>query len=236
MSFHRRPLNHPSIGLNTPEGRALFREALETGFLESYFPLSEHFTTQSEPSFCGIASLTMALNSLSIDPGRIWKGNWRWFDDTMMDCCEDLEIVKLRGITISKVACLARCNGADAEIYYANETTEEALRQHTKAVCNGQATNSSVILASYNRATLGQTGTGHFSPVAAYSPSSDMVLIMDVARFKYPPHWVPLATLFLAMCDIDETTGRSRGFLILSRSVGSNGYSCEQSMCASKCS
>jgi hypothetical protein len=26
-----------------------------------------------------------------------------------------------------------------------------------------------------------------------------MVLILDVARFKYPPHWVPLEVLYEAM-------------------------------------
>lgn len=36
----------------------------------------------------------------------------------------------------------------------------------------------------YSRRTLGQTGDGHFSPVAAYAAESDMTLVLDVARFK----------------------------------------------------
>lgn len=40
------------------------------------------------------------------------------------------------------------------------------------------------------RAKLGQSGSGHFSPIGAFDRDTDMVLIMDVARFKYPPHWV----------------------------------------------
>lgn len=235
VSFYRRPLGPPSVAFNTVEGRSLFRDALETGFLESYFALVEHFTTQSEPSYCGIASLSMALNALSIDPGRIWKGNWRWFDDSMMNCCEDLEVVKLKGITISKVACLARCNGAEVDVHYASNSTEDALRQHIKDVCCRQTSHAAVVLAAYNRPALGQTGSGHFSPIAAYSPASDMVLIMDVARFKYPPHWVPLAALFSAMCDNDEATGHSRGFLVLSRKVIADGYSCNQEDCAGEC-
>jgi hypothetical protein len=31
---------------------------------------------------------------------------------------------------------------------------------------------------------LGQTGTGHFSPIGGFHESKDLVLIMDVARFK----------------------------------------------------
>jgi glutathione gamma-glutamylcysteinyltransferase len=45
---------------------------------------------------------------------------------------------------------------------------------------------------SYSRKVLGQTGDGHFSPVGGYHPGKDLALIMDTARFKYPPHWVPL--------------------------------------------
>ena len=41
-----------------------------------------------------------------------------------------------------------------------------------------------VVVASYDRAQLDQTGSGHFSPLAAYHSATDSVLIMDVARFK----------------------------------------------------
>lgn len=56
-----------------------------------------------------------------------------------------------------------------------------------------------------------QTGTGHFSPIGGYHAGRDMVLILDVARFKYPPHWVPLTLLWDAMNTVDETTGHHRG-------------------------
>jgi len=41
------------------------------------------------------------------------------------------------------------------------------------------------------------------------------VLILDVARFKYPPHWVPLPVLFKAMKPADPATSKSRGFVSL---------------------
>lgn len=56
-----------------------------------------------------------------------------------------------------------------------------------------------------------QTGTGHFSPIGGYHAGKDMALILDVARFKYPPHWVPLKLLWEAMDHFDETTGQRRG-------------------------
>ena len=70
-------------------------------------------------------------------------------------------------------------------------------------------------MASYNRSVLGQTGEGHFSPVAGLAPSSDMVLVLDTARFKYPPHWVPTQLLWEAMADINPWNGKSRGYVSL---------------------
>ena len=57
-----------------------------------------------------------------------------------------------------------------------------------------------------------QTGTGHFSPIGGYHAGRDMALILDVARFKYPPHWVPVSLLWDAMDTVDEATGQPRGY------------------------
>lgn len=58
-------------------------------------------------------------------------------------------------------------------------------------------------------------GDGHFSPLGGYHELEDMVLILDTARFKYPPHWVPLAQLYQAMASVDAVTGKARGFIKL---------------------
>ena len=60
-------------------------------------------------------------------------------------------------------------------------------------------------------------GDGHFSPVGGYHAGQDLVLILDTARFKYPPHWVPLQQLHAAMAAPDTATGRPRGWLVLSQ-------------------
>ena len=44
------------------------------------------------------------------------------------------------------------------------------------------------------------------------------VLLLDVARFKYPPHWVPLALLYESMQAVDAATGRCRGYALMTRS------------------
>jgi glutathione gamma-glutamylcysteinyltransferase len=70
-----------------------------------------------------------------------------------------------------------------------------------------------VLIVNYSRRTLGQTGDGHFSPIGGYHAGSDRVLLLDTARFKYPPHWVPVELLFAATQTQDAATGLPRGWL-----------------------
>eukprot|EP00467_Chlorarachnion_reptans_P022901 CAMPEP_0114510510 /NCGR_PEP_ID=MMETSP0109-20121206/13837_1 /TAXON_ID=29199 /ORGANISM="Chlorarachnion reptans, Strain CCCM449" /LENGTH=567 /DNA_ID=CAMNT_0001689845 /DNA_START=80 /DNA_END=1783 /DNA_ORIENTATION=- len=218
-SFYKRELPSNCIRFAGDEGVRMFQDALAAGTGSAYFPLAEQFRTQDEPAFCGLSTLTMVLNALSIDPGRIWKGGWRWFSEEMLDCCESLERIRKQGIAFDKLACLASCNGAAVETWRARglDSDEEHLRQAVKEACS---TSTHFLIACYSRSVLGQTGEGHFSPIAAYHEESDMVLIMDTARFKYPPHWVPLKLLVKAMQKEVEDSGKPRGYMRLSRASG----------------
>ena len=71
------------------------------------------------------------------------------------------------------------------------------------------------LVVSFSRAHLQQTGSGHFSPVAAYHPPSDSCLILDVARFKYSPYWASVDELYGATKPLDEGTGKSRGWFVV---------------------
>ena len=48
-----------------------------------------------------------------------------------------------------------------------------------------------------------------------YNKKENMILILDVARFKYPAHWVSLDSLWSAMLPIDPLTNSSRGWICL---------------------
>jgi glutathione gamma-glutamylcysteinyltransferase len=181
--------------------------------MTGFFPLIEQYSTQDEPAFCGLSSLTMVLNALAIDPRRPWKGAWRWFHERLLDCCLPLSAVASQGVTLDQAACLARCNGAVAELRRSGEFTLEEFRA---AVADACATGERHLVVSYARPTFGQTGDGHFSPIGGYHAERDLALILDTARFKYPPHWVPVSMLFEAMKPEDKATGKPRGWLRLS--------------------
>ncbi|GAB9470539.1 hypothetical protein Gpo141_00007782 [Globisporangium polare] len=225
-TFHRRVLPQECIAFSSAEGRKLFTEAITsvngtTNYMQIYFPLAEQFTTQAEPAFCGLATLAMCLNALHIDPGRIWKGAWRWFSEELLDCCTPLETAKEQGISFAQFVCLARCNGALADDVRADSALSlERFREIVKRAC---ATSDEIVVLNYTRKALDQTGDGHFSPIGGYNEASDMVLLMDVARFKYPPHWVRLPLVFEAIQRVDQSSGLPRGLVVLKENTTTTG-------------
>ncbi len=58
---------------------------------------------------------------------------------------------------------------------------------------------------------------GHFSPIGAYDPASDRVLILDVYKKDYEPLWAPLERLAHAMATKGRRTGEQRGYAVVRR-------------------
>lgn len=220
-SFHRRPLPDDLVAFASPQGRLLLRQALMAGDAEAFYPLVAHLHTQAEPAWCGIGTLVTVLNALEIDPGRVWKGPWRFFGENLLTCCKSLDLAAAEGMTLAELACLAECNGAQVERVHAEPQGLGAFREALLASL--RAPLGPFVVVNYERAMLGQTGAGHFSPLAGWHEASDQVLILDVARFKYPPHWVPVSRLWTAMQALDPATERPRGYLLLAAAAERSG-------------
>jgi len=174
-SLYRRVLpSPPAVDFTSPDGKRLFAEALEGGTMEGFFSLASCFQAQSEPAFCGLASLAVVLNALAIDPGRRWKGPWRWFDESMLDCCKPLDKVKAQGITFGKVACLAHCSGADVQPFRANQITVDDLRHH---LIRCTSCRDCHLIASYHRKPLKQVRSylHHCSTTQINTPPPDIL-------------------------------------------------------------
>ena len=214
----RSPLDHDIlIPFRSEKGRKMLMEFMGTSSSDIYLSLSEQFLTQSSPPSCGVATLAMVLNSLHIDPGRVWRKPWRWFTEDMLISCFPLEKSEQTiGLTMEHFGLIAECNGAVAQTFYGSDISLEDFRKSIKSVFSGSLNRRLVV--AFDRSLLGQTGTGHYSPIGAYHETSDAILILDVARFKYPPYWVSLDTMWRAMRTVDPESGRSRGYFIMSSS------------------
>jgi glutathione gamma-glutamylcysteinyltransferase len=57
----------------------------------------------------------MVLNALSIDPKRPWKGSWRWFHETLLDCCLPLDTVAQEGVVLTQVGGAGRTSLSDGK-------------------------------------------------------------------------------------------------------------------------
>ena len=227
-SFHKRPLPENLISLSSIQGKKLFKEALELGGMESFFALSEQFVTQSEPSFCALSSLAMVLNALNFDPKKTWKGSWRWVSEETLQCetteiCgHSLDKVKRDGMDFNEFESLARCHSVGIQ----SQRLRDGLKSHINPIelnefrdriikISSSANSDAFIVVNFSRRHLGQTGDGHFSPIGGYHSEKDLVLIMDVARFKYPPFWCSLTSLWDSMTIKDEKTKQSRGYFLV---------------------
>lgn len=79
-TFHRRNLPPPAVSFGSAEGKLLFRDSLEKGYLEGYFLLAEHFITQGSRSFSFLSKLRFVRASCIL---------WRGFVNNGPECFVD---------------------------------------------------------------------------------------------------------------------------------------------------
>ena len=78
-------------------------------------------------------------------------------------------------------------------------------------------TKDSYIIVNFDRESLYGVRNGHISPLAAYNEETDRFLLLDVARYRYPPVWIKAVDLFEAMNTKDKAAGKYRGYVIISK-------------------
>jgi hypothetical protein len=182
-------------------------------------PLIQEFLTQETLSYCGVASAVMVLNSLAVPaPAARGYGSYRfWTQDNLFEGGSGgpaAEVVQKRGMTLAQLRELLAGRGVAAMAIEASQLSLAELRQLLR---RSLADPEDRLLVNYNRQGIGQAGGGHISPLAAMDETSDKVLILDVARYRYPATWVPLGRLLQAMQMTDRDSGRSRGLVLIRR-------------------
>jgi hypothetical protein len=195
------PLPESLIANNSPEGQGLLASA---GSLADYPKLLEVWEGQELISYCGVASGVIVRNALggSVDQISFFNG------DT--DVVRSRLQVTFGGMSLSDLAGLLAAHGMDVTKMHGDELTLEKFRL---VVESNLAREEDYLLVNYQRQTLGQGRVGHISPLGAYDKSSDRVLIMDTADYKYPYTWVPLEALYAAMQEKDVSTASARGLI-----------------------
>jgi hypothetical protein len=177
------PLPGKVVDFRSADGQRILEESRfwSTG----YGRISAVFETQKTQSYCGVASMVMALNALGAPaPVTPPYGPYAVFtQDNILDARTD------------------------------------AIRPRDMILMRGMlASGDAVVVVNFLRGALDEGRGGHFSPLGAYDEKEDRFLMLDVARYKYPPAWVKAADLFAAMNTPDpDNEGKTRGYAIISR-------------------
>jgi len=196
-----QPLPADLIALDSPEGQALLQEAEDSA---DYETLSRSFVSQKLISYCGVASSVTVLNALGQETDQ---GDFFTPEASLI---RPRRQVMFGGMSLLDLGGLLAAHGVIAEVHFADTVSLDDFRA---AVQRNLSDPDDYLLVNYQRGVLGQTPVGHISPLAAYDPDTDRVLVMDTASYKYPPTWVPLEKLFDAMNTTDGSSGRTRGYV-----------------------
>jgi len=204
------------VPLNSTEGLArLDRIQAQT----DHALLGAVVETQSTQTFAGVATAVSILNALPVarpvddlyEPYPFFTQR-SFFSDAMAHVVTRNETLKV-GMTLEQLAGAIRWHGAEVVVIFAGKGTAQQFREMiTEAMTDREL----MIAVNYRRDALGQPGGGHFSPIGGYDAETDSVLILDVARYRYPPIWVKIDDLMTAMRKVDSDSGKTRGWLIVS--------------------
>lgn len=197
------------------------RLLVEADAREAYFPLASQFVTQENRAFCGVASMTMVLNAMQMSAPEVPDLTpYRTFTQTnVLDARTDevlpRERIRKQGMSLDQLAALLAAKSVAVSIHHAGKTTLGEFRAEARDYLSQP---DHFVLVNYFREAIGQDGSGHHSPLAAYHQQSDRFLILDVARYKYPPVWVRADDLFCAMnTPASSDHAKTRGYLLVSR-------------------
>jgi hypothetical protein len=195
------PVPPTEIALTSPEGKALLEAATARADADG---LLAAFQTQEKGSWCGVASSVIVLGARGT---RLTQDG---FFTPEASAVRSWWSTTFGGMPLGDLAGMLEAHGAEAEVHYA---ADEDVARFRDTLRSNLATPGDWLVVNYDRKVVGEAGGGHISPLAAWSETQDMVLLLDVSSYKYPPHWVGVEPLFEAMKTLDSESGRSRGWV-----------------------
>lgn len=212
------PLPANLVGASTEQGEALLIGAEAR---EAYFTLAQNFVTQQNQAFCGVASMVMIFNAMQLPaPAVPAYDPYRTFtQDNVLDAATEAVLPRAtileQGITLDQLGALIALKPVKASLHHASASSVDEFRRMARDYL---AREDHFVVVNYLRKAIGQEKGGHISPLAAYDAEEDRFLILDVARYKYPPVWVKADELFAAMNTVDDSNqGRTRGYVLVGK-------------------
>jgi hypothetical protein len=216
------PLPASLTDLNSEQGEKFF---LESGAHEAFFPAAANFVTQKTQAYCGVASIVMVLNALGAPAPSTpeYQPYHTFTQDNFLDEKTDAilprDVLARQGMTLDQLGGLLTLHPVAVEVHHAADGGLEAFRTAARDYLGAK---DHFVVVNYLRKAIGQEIGGHISPLAAYDEKADRFLVLDVARYKYPPVWVKASDLFDAMNTVDPVNaGKTRGYVLVTKASAS---------------
>jgi hypothetical protein len=191
-------------------------------YSSDFFLYQSGLDVQINQAYCAIASAAALMNSLrsvakvTVDP-LYAPHPYATQAALLNNSCVYNKVVRSNetfngilnapgGLTLSQIKGLLQCHlpshtwDVSAHQVDPSNCTVDSVRQDLQIALRDPMAR---VIINYDRAVLGQAGYGHFSPLGSYSASQDAFLVMDVAKYKYPPVWVPTSRLVASMGTVD---------------------------------
>ena len=223
----RQPSSDVLTEIESKEGQLLV-ESVKGKLINK--KLLQSLEPQQHPAFCGLATTCVTLRGLGMEVTQegifngldttgyplIWFdyfgfGFADWFPHTMKISLNHL--LKYDGLPLSAANALMRHYGLTVEMYK-QPVSKEDLVQHLRESLLSES--ESVVVVNYSRPAVKQRGTGHFAPVAAFSPNYDSCLLLEVNSWRYSSVWVKLDVIIKAM-NTTSPGGTRRGYMKISK-------------------
>jgi Phytochelatin synthase len=196
----------------------------------AYWSIAPHLIQQATDSSCSLATAVMLINAVRGREGHLRIG----------ELVSEASLLSKLGDAAWQAAVVPDGDGLSLTEFAA--AMERALRSYecagTWSVTSEPMTDAEAGVTGLRAALIamedGNTGfaaanfhldlfygdgvdVGHFSPIGAYDPARDLVLVLDVYKQDYEPMWAPLPRLARAMATPSRKTGEPRGYAVVKR-------------------
>lgn len=163
------PLPRSLIAFNSAQGEQLL---LESKARKDFWNLIMQFVTQNNQAYCGVASIVMVLNALSIpapvaleySPYHVFTQD-NFFNNEQTKKVLSPEVVSRQGMTLEQLGQLLESYPVKVKVYHASKSS---LENRSSVVANLKQPDN-FVLVNYLRKSMGQEKGGHISPIAAYN-------------------------------------------------------------------
>jgi len=221
-------MKQPLLYLNSSSAYSLLMNGYGWyDYSADFFALQSGLDAQLNQAYCAVASAAALLNSLRSSAGAlnlslpvdpIYKPYaYATQTDLLSTRCANRNVIHYNasydgifhtpgGINLGQTKALLECHLPRAvwQVTAVQVDATVSRDNFRKAIAGALRNKQARVLINYDRPVVGQAGGGHFSPIASYSKDQDSFLVMDVAKYKYPPVWISVGRLHAAAGTVDS--------------------------------